>query len=224
EPRPTGLAAVVHELPPEHWEDHCFIVLRTLFCNPGTRYMERELLMSGIGGQGVQLAAEVLARAAITDGLDVQLFGSYGGMMRGGNTEATVVLADGPIEAPPTVASAWSGIAMHPEYAHTVVPRVRPGGVLFVNTTVFDTVPAPVDVRVVPLAATALAADTGNAMTASIVMIGAYAAITALVSLDALVGAIEQALPPYRAQHIALNQRAVRTGYDAAPDLEGVAR
>ena len=56
--------------------------------------MERELLMSGIGGQGVQLAAEVLAPAAITDGLDVQVFGSYGGMMRGGNTEATVVLAD----------------------------------------------------------------------------------------------------------------------------------
>ena len=29
------------------------------------------------------------------------MFGSYGGMMRGGNTEATLVFADGPIEAPP---------------------------------------------------------------------------------------------------------------------------
>ncbi|HEY3830774.1 MAG TPA: 2-oxoacid:acceptor oxidoreductase family protein [Acidimicrobiia bacterium] len=184
--------------------------------------MERELLMSGIGGQGVQLAAEVLARAAITHGLEVQLFGSYGGMMRGGNTEATLVLADAPIEAPPTVASSWSAIAMHPEYAHSVVPRVRSGGLLFVNTTVFDSMPAPAHlaagVRVVPLAATAIAADIGNVMAASIVMIGAYAAVTELVTLDALVAAIAQSLPPYRAQHIALNQHALRAGYDAAPD------
>jgi 2-oxoacid:acceptor oxidoreductase gamma subunit (pyruvate/2-ketoisovalerate family) len=190
--------------------------------------MERELLMSGIGGQGVQLAAEVLARAAITDGLDVQLFGSYGGMMRGGNTEATLVLSDAPIEAPPTVASAWSAIVMHPEYADALVWRVRPGGLLFVNTSVFDTLPAPgdlaADVRVVPLAATTLAADIGNVMTASIVMIGAYAAVTALVTLEALVAAIAQSLPPYRAQHIALNQRALRAGYEAAPDLDVAAR
>ena len=184
--------------------------------------MERELLMSGIGGQGVQLAAEVLARAAITDGLDVQVFGSYGGMMRGGNTEATLVLADGPIEAPPTVASAWSAIVMHPEYADTVTHQVRPDGLLFVNTTVFDTVPAPADVTVVPLAATTLAADIGNVMTASIVMIGAYAAVTALVTLDALVAAIAQSLPPYRAQHIALNERALRAGYAAAAEFEAV--
>ena len=51
--------------------------------------MERELLLTGIGGQGVQLAAQVLARAAIAEGRSVQMFGSYGGMMRGGNTEAT---------------------------------------------------------------------------------------------------------------------------------------
>ena len=58
--------------------------------------MERELVMTGIGGQGIQLAAQVLARAALSEGRQVQLFGSYGGMMRGGNTEATVVVADGP--------------------------------------------------------------------------------------------------------------------------------
>ena len=71
--------------------------------------MERELLLTGIGGQGVQLAAQVLARAAIAEGREVQMFGSYGGMMRGGNTEATVVVADGPIEAPPTVADGVVG-------------------------------------------------------------------------------------------------------------------
>ena len=60
--------------------------------------MEREVLLSGIGGQGVQLAAQVLAVAAVDEGRDVQLFGSYGGMMRGGNTDATLVLADSRVQ------------------------------------------------------------------------------------------------------------------------------
>ena len=58
---------------------------------------ERELLITGIGGQGVQLAAQVVARAATLEGREVMFFGVYGGMMRGGNTDSTVVVADAPI-------------------------------------------------------------------------------------------------------------------------------
>jgi len=181
--------------------------------------VERELLMSGIGGQGIQLAAEVVARAAMAGGLHVQLFGSYGGMMRGGNTEATIVVADAAIEAPPTVASAWSAIAMHPEQAGTVVRRVRPDGFLFVNTTVFDTLPDPSGATVVPVPATEIALDCGNVMAASIVMIGAYAAVTGLVTLDALAAAIADSLPPYRVQHVAMNERALRAGHRAGAEL-----
>jgi len=72
--------------------------------------MERELLITGIGGQGVQLAAQVLARAATLEGREVMYLGLYGGMMRGGNTDSTVVVADAPILAPPVVSRAWSAI------------------------------------------------------------------------------------------------------------------
>ena len=54
--------------------------------------MERELLMTGIGGQGVQLAAQLIAKTATRFGRYAQLFGSYGGMMRGGNTDATLII------------------------------------------------------------------------------------------------------------------------------------
>ena len=43
-------------------------------------------------------------------------FGVYGGMMRGGPTDSTVVVADGPITSPPVVSRAWSAIAMHDEH------------------------------------------------------------------------------------------------------------
>src|SRR5207244_779443 len=131
--------------------------------------------MSGIGGQGVQLAAQVLARAALAEGRAVQLFGSYGGMMRGGNTEATVVLADGPIEAPPTVGRTWSAILMHHDYAEPTLRRLRAGSVVLVNTTVFSA-PFERDGRtIVEIPASDLAVDAGSVMTASMVMVGAYA-------------------------------------------------
>ena len=100
--------------------------------------MELELLMTGIGGQGIQLAAQVLARAAVYEGLFVQLFGSYGGMMRGARHRATLVIADVAVEAPPTVHSAYAAILMHHEYAATVLDRVRVGGVALVNASVFE--------------------------------------------------------------------------------------
>ena len=77
---------------------------------------EREVLLTGIGGQGVQLAAQVLARAAALEGRSVMLFGVYSGVMRGGNTDATVVVADGPVQAPPIVSAAWSAIALHSRF------------------------------------------------------------------------------------------------------------
>ena len=90
--------------------------------------MERELLITGIGGQGVQLAAQVLARGATLEGREVMFLGLYGGMMRGGNTDSTVVIADAPIEAPPVVSHAWSAIAMHDEFWAPVEAKLRPGG------------------------------------------------------------------------------------------------
>ena len=174
--------------------------------------MERELVMSGIGGQGVQLASSVLAAAAFTEGLEVQLFGSYGGMMRGGATEAAVVFATAAIEAPPTLSSAWSVILLHHEHSTHARACIRAGTVVLVNSSVVE---EPVDVDgalVVPVPATAIATDTGHPMAASLVMVGAYAAATGIVSLDALTAAVGASLPPYRSQHRELNERAVSAG------------
>lgn len=181
--------------------------------------MEREVLVTGIGGQGIQLAANVIARAALAEGRQVQLFGSYGGMMRGGNTEATLVVADGAVEAPPTVGSAWSAIVMHHDYSGPTLARLRPGSVVMLNSTVFERAIDRDAYVVVDVPATSVAVDLGNIMAASMVMVGAYSAVTSLVPLDALVDAVTGALPSYRARHVALNQDALRAGFDAAPDV-----
>ena len=175
---------------------------------------ERELAMTGIGGQGVQFAAQVMSRGAIAEGRQVMMFGSYGGMMRGGNTDATLVVADGPIESPPTVPKVWAAMLMHHEYWSAVQQQLRPGSVVFVNSTIFRGELDP-SYQVIALPVTDIAVDVGNIMGASMVMAGAISRATGLVSLDSLLGAVEASLPPYRAKHIAVNHDALRAGFDA---------
>lgn len=184
---------------------------------------EYELLLTGIGGQGVQLGAQVMARAATLEGREVMFFGIYGGMMRGGNTDSTVVVADAPITAPPVVSHTWSAIAMHDEFWTPIEPRLRPGGLVLVNDSTFlRDVRAPV--MVLRVRATELAAEAGNPLGGTMVMVGAYSALTGLVSLESLVTAMTESIPSYRRQHTEANARALRAGFDAAPVGSGAPR
>jgi len=209
-------------------EDPCWTVfrlMRTLFWTYHGRMgddsvtsVERELVATGIGGQGVQLAAQVMARAAIHDGLQVQMFGSYGGMMRGGNTDAALVLAQGPVKAPPVIADGWLGMAMHHAYLPALVEKLRPDSVLFVNSSVVEGDPGFAG-QTVEVAATDIAVDAASLMCASIVMLGAIAGATGLLSRAAIEAAIDESLPSYRQQHRDLNKAALAAGFDVATTL-----
>ncbi len=176
--------------------------------------MERSLIASGIGGQGIQLGAQVLARAAIADDRNVMMFGSYGGMMRGGNTEASMVMADGPIDSPPVLSHAWIGIVMHHEFSEAVLDKLDERSLLFVNSSVVeDALDSPA--TTFEVAATDLAVDAASLVCASMVMVGAVAAATSLVSSDALREGLGEALPPYRANHRETNEAALVAGHEA---------
>lgn len=178
--------------------------------------MEREVLITGIGGQGVQLAAQVLARAATLEGREVMYLGIYGGMMRGGNTDSTVVVADAPITAPPVVSRAWAALAMHDDYWRPVEAKLRPYGVVLVNDTTFNTnIRTDVNVHRVP--ATTVAAELDNPLGGSLVLLGAFAIATSIVGVDALVDAMRASVPSYRTQHIDANERAIRAGATLLP-------
>jgi Pyruvate/2-oxoacid:ferredoxin oxidoreductase gamma subunit len=172
---------------------------------------EREVLLTGIGGQGVQLAAQVLARAGVRDGRHVLLFGVYGGAMRGMNTDATVVLGDAPVQAPPLLSRAWSALALHDRYWAPVAPKIAAGGLVVVNDSTFT---APLDDRytVRRVRATELAAELGNDLTASMVLLGAFVALTGIVGRDALLDGMRDSVPAYRRQHLAANEAALRAG------------
>jgi Pyruvate/2-oxoacid:ferredoxin oxidoreductase gamma subunit len=180
--------------------------------------MEREILMSGIGGQGVQLAAKALATAAMREGRRVLMFGTYGGAMRGGDTDATVVIGEDSLDTPPVVDAAWAGIAMHHKGWAGLKAKLRPGGLLLVDATVFlgD---AAYDGAVLRLGATGLAAEANMPQGGAMVALGAFARATGIVSLDTLIEISESVLPPYRRQFAKDNRAALALGHEAVESM-----
>jgi Pyruvate/2-oxoacid:ferredoxin oxidoreductase gamma subunit len=174
--------------------------------------VEREVLLTGIGGQGVQLAATVLSRAAALEGRQAMLFGLYGGMMRGGNSDSTVVVADGPILSPPIVSRAWAGFILHARYWAALQPKLAGAAIVVANSDVVGELELGPTTARVDVAAGEIAAGLGSAMGAGMVLTGALIGSTGLVSLDAAIAAMREALPPYRQQHADLNAAAMTAG------------
>jgi 2-oxoglutarate ferredoxin oxidoreductase subunit gamma len=178
---------------------------------------EREVLFTGVGGQGVQIASKALAMAAVAEGFEVLLLPRYGGGMRGGMTNASLTVGVGALRALPVITSAWSAFVMDPAFWETVRPNLACGAVVVVNSTVFG---LPVDVaqaRVFRVPAKDMAVEMGNPMSAGFVMLGAFVAVTGLVGVESAVGAMHQLVPPYRTQHLEANERAIRAGAAAVP-------
>lgn len=181
--------------------------------------LEREILWTGIGGQGVQLAAKILALAATRAGRSVMSLGTYGGTMRGGNTDATVVIADGPISSPPMVSKAWGAIVVHPRFFDPIRTKLRPEGVVFVDGDLLEAPLPETPADVVPIDATRIARDVDAPKAAALVLLGAFAEATGIVDLDALETALGESLPSYRRQFLEANRRALRAGSEAATSL-----
>ena len=192
---------------------------------------ERELMFTGVGGQGVQLAAQTLARAATLEGSHVMLLGTYGGTMRGGNTESTIVFGAEPLSSPPIVSRSWSAIALHHRFWQPVRAKLSAGALLLVNSTLFEAELDPGLFRLFEVPATQIADGHGSKAGASMVAIGGYAKLTGIVGLDSLIEAMRGSLPDYRRQHADVNEALLRAGFahfdaEEAPAwqaLEGVA-
>ena len=177
--------------------------------------MEHEIMMTGVGGQGIQLATQILARSAVVENREVMTLGTYGGTMRGGNTDSTLVVGDGPIHSPPIVAQVGIALAMHHAFFEPVSKKLRPGALVIVNSTVFEGKVEVEGANCIEVPATRIASDLGVGMAASLVLVAAFAKLTGFVSLASLVEGMEQSVPSYRSQHIEGNAKALAAGYEA---------
>jgi Pyruvate/2-oxoacid:ferredoxin oxidoreductase gamma subunit len=185
--------------------------------------MQKEVMMTGVGGQGIQLCSKTLALAAVKEGRQALLCGRYGSAIRGGQTDASVVIADEHLRSLPILPSAWAGFVMSPQFWSSTQEFLRPGGPVFVNSSlVGEDFTAP-GLDVLPVPASEIADQLGAPMGASMVLLGAFSVATGIVGIDALVSAMKELVPPYRTEHVVANEEALRAGEAAAPGLRAPA-
>lgn len=174
--------------------------------------MQVEVMFTGVGGQGIQLAAKTLAMGAVIDGRQAMMCGHYAGAMRGGQTDASVVIADQGLRSLPILPSAWSAIVMSEDYWEPTRAKIRPGGVVVVNGDMVAEDFTHDGLQVFRFPAQQIAADAGAPLGASLVLLGAYCTLTGLCSPESLVEAMKRLVPSYRTQHVAGNEAAIRAG------------
>jgi 2-oxoglutarate ferredoxin oxidoreductase subunit gamma len=177
-----------------------------------------EVRLCGFGGQGIILAGKITgAGAALHDEREVTLTQSYGPESRGGACSTALVISDSAILYPhvtrPTVM-----VAMSQEAYTTYHGQLVEGGVLLVDADLVDPDPAA-DQYVIAIPATRVAEqELGRRIVANIVMLGALAALTDVVSKDAMRRAVLDSVPKGTEE---LNAKAFNRGYEYARGMIG---
>lgn len=175
-----------------------------------------ELKMAGIGGQGVLLAAQLLARAGIREFPYVTWFPSYGTQKRGGDSTCTVILSRERIHSP-VLSRPKAMVMMHRTALDRFEETVRGGGLIVVDSSLVDRPVGREDVAVCYVPANAVANELGSAQLANFVLLGAFVERTKQLSFDTLESTIEQTLVQEGKQrYLALNLEALRRGRELA--------
>jgi len=153
-------------------------------------YADPSIKLAGFGGQGVLSAGTMLANAGMEQGLNTSWIPSYGPEMRGGTAYCFVNLSLEPIGSP-TVSKPDVLVAFNRPSLEKFEPDVKEGGLLIYDSSIIDVKPQRKDIEILAVPAVKLAEELGNVRMANTVMVGAYIAMTGILSRQA----IEQTLP-----------------------------
>ncbi len=168
-----------------------------------------EIRCSGSGGQGILLAAAIIAEAAAALGRHVVQTQTYGPEARGGASKAEVIVAGEPIDYPEVQLADVSLVLSQAAY-DKYAADTRPEGLLIYDSGLVE--PDPDDASVVRcgLPFTQVASDElGKKVVTNIVAVGALARISEVLPVDAVRDAVLSRVP---ARFRELNGRAYDLG------------
>jgi 2-oxoglutarate ferredoxin oxidoreductase subunit gamma len=171
----------------------------------------QEIRIAGMGGQGIMVIGQLLAHATLIEGGNVVWFPSYGPETRGGFAECTVIVSSEEIGSPVT-STPDSLIAMTQPLLDKFASTVKPGGVIFVNTSLAEAPRYREDCEIVEIPANDLATEIGNAKAANMIMLGAYVEMLKPVKLESIKASMEEVLPEHNRRFIPANNAALDKG------------
>ena len=178
-----------------------------------------EVRIHGRGGQGAVIASKLLAEAVFREGRYVQAFPAFGVERRGAPVAAfTRIDAEGPVRLRCQIYTPDHVMVLDPSLMHVVdvTAGLKAGGWVLINseqTPEQFKLPAAFRVATVDANSIAIKYHLGP-RTAPIVntaILGAFARVTGIVSLEAVAKAVYDAVPLKREDNVA----ATREAYEA---------
>jgi len=153
-----------------------------------------EIRIAGFGGQGVVLSGAILGKAvSIYDKGFATLTQNYGPEARGGACTAEVVISPEPVDYPyvtrPQVVVILAQEA-YTKYGHNLPEEA----LVIIDPDLVTPAPAQ-NPRPLAIPATRMAREMGRAVVANIIMLGFLAAVSDLVSVEALRNAVLASVP-----------------------------
>ena len=176
--------------------------------------MTTNILIAGFGGQGILFAGKFLAYKGLMDEKQVSWLPSYGPEMRGGTASCSVILSDEPVGSP-IVSYPDILIAMNLPSLDKYEPTVRPGGTIFIDSTLIERKAARNDVTVHYIPATALASENNMPTLANMIIMGKLLAEMNQFEGDSVDRALAKVISARHKDMLTINKTAMEIGSKA---------
>ena len=173
--------------------------------------MYQGIRISGFGGQGVISAGYLLAQAGMMEGKEVSFFPAYGAEMRGGTANCSVVVSTDEVSTP-IVSSPDTVIVFNEPSLAKFEPMVKPGGLLIINSSLVNSKATRKDIKILYVPCNEIAGELGNAKIMNMVALGAFAAATGAMTIDAIAKALPKVYKKLKPEVIELNVKALKRG------------
>ena len=169
-----------------------------------------EILIGGVGGQGVVLSGILLGTAAtLFEGKKAVQTQSYSSELRGGSARAEVIISEEPV-SDPQVRRPDIVIALAEEALLKYLHQMKPNGLLVIDSDLVKGA-KPDEYEILQIPATSIAEkEMRNIIVANLIILGALIKKTGLLSIESMEKAIEVSVPK---KAIGLNLSAFRKGF-----------
>jgi 2-oxoglutarate ferredoxin oxidoreductase subunit gamma len=172
-----------------------------------------KIVFAGFGGQGVLLMGYLFSYVAMKENKFVTFLPSYGAEVRGGTAKCTVSISDEEIASPVASSPDIVVVLNNPSFLK-FQPTVKPGGEIFLNSTLVKENVKRKDILIYKIPATEIAKNLGNIKTTNMVMLGAFLKKKNFVSLENLINSVEEILSSQSPKIIEINKKAIREGFE----------
>ncbi|MDY6935362.1 MAG: 2-oxoacid:acceptor oxidoreductase family protein [Spirochaetota bacterium] len=160
-----------------------------------SKQTEKEILISGFGGQGIVLTGNIIGKAAtLYDNKFATMTQSYGPEARGGSCSSQVVISEEEILFP-YVENPQILICMSHEGFNKNRESLIKGGLLIWDSDLVTVSQPDESWKLYNIPATRFAEELGNKMMANIVILGFFSALSEVICADSLCKAVLISVP-----------------------------